>query len=248
MTDKYERGAIEKIWEVLQIIKRQMIITGLTKIQFPYIEFEDIGLDDGIKILNRLEKIDKVIKITQNPQDFFDDEGQVEINYGSVAIIVIIKDKFDKFFSKIEKIYKGMAKEYQDDIETEEQEEKDEPIYKIKYQSQGCKILINNFLLSNPNFNSENEIIFDYIYRHPNQRISRQELEKKCLGEDDKFKKTLQQVVNSLGFKGDIKDVFFNVSEKGILFKNPIYRKDLEELGKKYLKFNEKELSPITSS
>ena len=95
--------------------------------------------------------------------------------------------------------------------------------------------MLNGIQIANPNFNSENEQVFCYLHENPNRIISAKEIDEKCL--NTKARKSLKSIVQGLNFTGDIKKAFINVSEQGILFRNPIFKKDLDELGITELKF-----------
>jgi len=100
-------------------------------------------------------------------------------------------------------------------------------VYEVKLE--GREVLLNEFLLTRLDFNSENDNIFKHLYEHPNQTISVTELEKQ-LG-DTPRKKPLHKIVENLGFTREIKRAFFDISKSSIRFRNPLTTKDLEQLG-----------------
>ena len=108
----------------------------------------------------------------------------------------------------------------------------DETVYYITY-TKAREILLNDVvnnsgrLLAKPNFNSENDTVFNYLYEHPNQKFTREQIKGGVL---ITVIKSLHKIVENLGFRGDIKRVFFDVSEQAIQFRNPITRKDLQDL------------------
>ncbi len=106
-------------------------------------------------------------------------------------------------------------------------------IYEVKLTT-SREILLNNILLARPGFGSENEILFRYLFDNPNRPVTIAELQKQ-LG-DQPIKKGLHKIVENLGFLGDFKDAFFSVSKDTVLFRNPVRRKDLEKLGKDWLR------------
>lgn len=104
----------------------------------------------------------------------------------------------------------------------------EETVYEITYTPTREILLNKTIRLAKPDFDSENDVVFDYLYNHPNQKISLKELEtqiKKTLT------KSLHKIVENLGFKGDLKTVFFTVSQDAVSFRNPITQDDLEKLG-----------------
>ena len=103
-----------------------------------------------------------------------------------------------------------------------------EVVYRITY-TPAREVLLNDvFQLAKPDFDSENDLVFDYLYEHPNEKFAKQQIEAKI---NLTIAKPLHKIVENLGFKGDLKKLFFNVSKNSILFRNPITRRDLEQLG-----------------
>jgi len=107
-------------------------------------------------------------------------------------------------------------------------------IYEVKFTA-AREILINGFLLTRLDFDSENDNVFKYLYEHPNQTISAAELEKQLGGTP--LRKSLHKIVENLGFVREIKRVFFDISKDSIRFRNPITDKELEALGITRLRF-----------
>lgn len=107
-------------------------------------------------------------------------------------------------------------------------------IYEIRF-TPAREILINQFLLTRLDFDSENDNVFKYLYEHPNQTITVAELEKRLGGTP--LKKSLHKIVENLGFMPEIKKLFFDISKDSIRFRNPITSKDLEALGIPRLRF-----------
>ena len=101
-------------------------------------------------------------------------------------------------------------------------------VYEVKFTAKR-EILVNDFLLTQLEFNSENDNVFKYLYEHPNRIISVKELEKQLGGES--LKKSLHKIVENLGFTRELKDAFFGISKTSILFRNPLARKELDSLG-----------------
>lgn len=101
-------------------------------------------------------------------------------------------------------------------------------VYRITY-TQNREILLNEALrLARPDFDSENEVVFDYLYKNPNKKILKGQIEKETRR---KITKSLHKIVENLGFKGDLKQAFFQVSKTSIYFRNPITEDDLATLG-----------------
>ncbi|HEX6977104.1 MAG TPA: hypothetical protein VF185_01930 [Patescibacteria group bacterium] len=114
----------------------------------------------------------------------------------------------------------------------EEDKSNSDKVYEITYISRD--ILLNNtFHLAKPDFDSENEVVFSFLFNNPNQTFSRTEIEVEIRR---KIAKSLHKIVENLGFVGDLKKVFFNVSKDSICFKNPVTRPDLDKLGVVHIK------------
>jgi hypothetical protein len=109
----------------------------------------------------------------------------------------------------------------------------DDVLYEVRY-SAAKEILINEFLLSRLDFDSENDNVFGYIIRHPNKTIGLEDV-KSSLGKVDP-KKDLSKIIENCGFTRELRKLFFNVSKTAVLFRNPIRRKDLQDLGLERLK------------
>ncbi len=163
--------------------------------------------------------------------------------YGNIAITINIV-KFNDFFVKINQEFEKRKPQpnkieendlkLHTELDGQKTEEKndDEEMYRIIYTKQR-QVLMNNAQISKPDFNSENDLVFSFLYDNPNRRITREEIEK-AIG--DKLTKTLHKIVENLGFEGDTKEVFFSVSKDAIEFRNPITKKDLEEMKKPLIK------------
>jgi hypothetical protein len=111
-------------------------------------------------------------------------------------------------------------------------EQRDVPVYEIKYTT-AREILLNGICLAKPDFNSENDNFFQYVFNRPNQKISIEEL-KKAVGGD--LKKDPHKILQNLGFKGGVRKAFFDVSKDTICFRNPLRKKDLEDLQIDYIR------------
>ena len=226
---KYKRKALEKIWNILQEVEEKRQITA---------EFHPIilpAVSIGVKVTSR--EAEKV----------FEDRRAVFVNLESLGAIMDVEhpnnmidnwvlfvgDKYKSVFEKYESAYSIAADDYKSGQEMKETDAKG-PIYVVKYSGKSREILVNNILLAKPDFNSENELVFTYIYEHPNERISLvkfQETQKITLT------KSIHKIIENLGFVGDFKRVFFSdVSKDYVRFRNPITSNDLKELGIKNIR------------
>lgn len=99
--------------------------------------------------------------------------------------------------------------------------------YWIGYSERSRRVMLNGEKqLARLNFNSTNELVFDYLYRNQGKRVTVKELETEVLKEP--LNKTLHAIVRDLGFTGALAQLFFDVSKSAIRFTNHITEKDLE--------------------
>lgn len=103
-----------------------------------------------------------------------------------------------------------------------------EEIYRVTYSEQTRKIVINNFLIKQTRSFSENDSIFAYLYKNPNEDKSDEDIK---AGTGLKSIKDLNKFIENIGFKGNLRKVFFKVSKSKIRFNNPITKMQLKELG-----------------
>jgi len=97
--------------------------------------------------------------------------------------------------------------------------------YEVKYNDHKREISINRFIIAKPDFESENDRFFNYIFLNPNRTISITEIEAKGNG-GEKFKKRVSDIVRDLGFKGNLRKVFLPVvTQTKIMLINPISKK-----------------------
>lgn len=114
-------------------------------------------------------------------------------------------------------------------------------IYKINYV--GRQIILNGiYLVSEQQFDRYTEHWFQYIFEHPNKVISVQELRQKTKALSQAKEDNFHKFLGNIGFKGELRNLFFDVSETKIKLNNPITGKLLltrkvntTELGKELL-------------
>lgn len=235
---------LEKIYNlVLDIdekfrIKPEQIIT---------IDIDSLNYDRFTILRDKIIGNTKIrLDFRKDALDFLKDKNLVyhyEVNRPIEKIEIALNvEEFPKFRDEIAKAYEEEIKRQapfplitKTDPEAQQEAVKkptDEAIYQIKY-TLAREIILNNFLLSKVNFNSENDNIFGYIYKNPNKKINIEELKKPAGG---KLTKDLHKIVENLGFKGELKKAFFNISKNDIFFRNPLTQKDLDDLGISRLK------------
>lgn len=107
--------------------------------------------------------------------------------------------------------------------EIAQQEVDQNVLYRVTYSEHTRQIKMNGIELAQPDFESENERFFSYMYARPNVVVKIEDFEKEFKVQ---LKKRPVQILYDLGFTGSIKDVFFpicTVSE--VKFVNPITNK-----------------------
>lgn len=93
---------------------------------------------------------------------------------------------------------------------------------------QNRMVLLNNtFILSKPNFNSENDNFMGYVLDNTEKIISKKDFKEIPKIE---LKKSFYQILNDLGFRGEIRKVFFDASKSAIKFRNNVPESELEKL------------------
>lgn len=98
------------------------------------------------------------------------------------------------------------------DLETESH------VYVVKMRS--GNILVNEYLLAKPHFNSQAELVFSYILEHPGIRITKRQLEADT---NTKITRHFTKILNDLGFSGEIKRAFFpTISSYAVEFRQEI--------------------------
>lgn len=154
---------------------------------------------------------------------------------GDVVKVTMNIPRFQEFKRQITAVYKengreaGLADKPSEQIEKRHETQKDtDVVYEVKL-TPAREILINGFLLAKLDFNSENDNIFSYIYENPNRTIGIEELAKQLGGVPPK--KPLHKIIENCGFTLELKKLFFNISKTSIYFRNPIRRKELEQMG-----------------
>ena len=230
------------IYELLKLIDEASLITPKNKPIRLHVfdeETDFFKLVDIKKLAYILEKLEQeeVIKIIEEPIIHILTNGQYTFGHSDFSedprdrtCYLFEKGKnFEKYLDDLSwdnEILNSYNK--QEDTVIEKNDEGEEISYRITYNEKVREIIINDwFLLSKPDFNSENEKFFTYIFKNPNKKILLKEIEN-VIGEQ--LRKNIHSILNDLGFKGTLLKAFFNVSNTAIFFRNPVKKIDLEEL------------------
>ncbi len=117
-----------------------------------------------------------------------------------------------------EKIAKDREK---DQSKTEVEVFPRQEIYTITYTNNREICLNEEFILSKPQLNGENDLVFSFLFQNPNKKFTLAQVE---TATNTRLSKSLHKIVENLRFTGDLKKMFMNVSENAIEFKNPVVR------------------------
>ena len=140
--------------------------------------------------------------------------------------IEIVKENFHQFVQIIENKYKSKSKS--DDCLKDRSNGHQELV--IKYSEDSRKIILNDlFLIANPDFESENERVFYYLYQNPNKNVTKSEIEENFNG-NKTLTKSFSKIVENLNFQKDLRKAFFEISTDSIKFINPVSKERLEAL------------------
>ena len=94
-----------------------------------------------------------------------------------------------------------------------------------------------------PRYSSNVDLFWRCVLAYPNKRITKERYEKfvidECAGKPANFNSVFRKIVDDYGFSGNVKKLFFPyTSIEGVLFKNPVYTRDLETLNISSSKLN----------
>ncbi|MDD5237344.1 MAG: hypothetical protein PHU96_00070 [Candidatus Omnitrophica bacterium] len=236
-----------KINEMIQLSPTPKISIRLdyridpSKIRYPIEAIDDLEKHRG-QALDYLQQNGVIIDCVFIAREAYGEpdepETSVEVNIDTA--------KLKEFLPKITAIYEERCKQQSPASEKPEKDTeilqetikkpKREVVYEIKYSENG-EIFLNNFLFATVQFDGENETVFKYLFKHPNKKITKAEFKEKA---GYSIGKPLHKIVDNLGFTGNLRKAFFHVSEKAILFRNPLTKKELEKLNIPQLKLQKK--------
>ncbi len=104
--------------------------------------------------------------------------------------------------------------------EIAKKELQDELLYKITYSDHSREIKLNGITIARPDFESENDRFFNYLYNNPNRSVTKTEIEKAI---QQTLKKSSSDILKDLGFTNNIRKIFFpGVTKMKVKFNNPI--------------------------
>lgn len=233
----------EKIYKVLNALTEIISISPQNDpnilLDPTHINLSELGMQEINNILNKLDV----------------ELNLIEIKRYSSLIPKVYKSELDRFadyqipkelrvkyhieilnIDELKNMYFEYKKYDNTEIDNEVSRLNDKVLW-IDYSEANQQIILNDiFLLVKPHFGSVNEMVFNYLYNNPNKVVNRAKLVKEATREN--FTKRFHDIVQELGFKKDLKKAFFKVSKNDILFKNPVSKKDLDNLGIHKIKIN----------
>lgn len=183
---------------------RKYSVNGICKVTVDDIVGLDVNYHQADAFFRKLEsqqKIKVILYATENAWDGEDD---------------IYTDVFEEYLFGV--LDPSFLVGYENMLATDKQHNQQRE-YFIKLEDDRRILLNGDILMAKPDFNSENEIVFKYLYEHPNTVISKDKIES-----DIKvpISKTFHKIVENLGFTGGFKQLFFDISAESIRFKNPV--------------------------
>ena len=164
-------------------------------------------------IMDKLES-DGIIEYTIKKGSYYGPKADLAESYLGKPLYYSVKlsDAFNKYFSQLKGEY------------IEENEPSKGIMCSIKYNEYTSEITCNGKVLSRPRFDSINGKFFRYVYNHPNKEINIADMK---LGDN----KNPHKIIEQLGFKGKLKQIFFSANKTTVIFRNPVFLDSLDELG-----------------
>lgn len=215
-------GVIQEYWWVVSRIEkeRQRTPTG-EPIYYSPTNLIAPGVPSNQQeeaILRKLEQfcLIKIFKKEKTP-------GMVDLENG-VYIDILEPEEFIKYHDIISKRVAGFSSKNDNDNEYHES--------KYTASKHGRTIFIkdiqnNQYIISRPQYNKENETFFEHCLKHPG-KITKKEVEEK---NKIKIKKGLTKIVSELGFTSEIRKAFFprTNTKSAVDFRKTINAKDIAE-------------------
>lgn len=237
--EKVNKNSKQMVADVVEVILSEAQIRPLID-QIPvYFTDERISYIEPYVIYNILQKLQRdesVIKnivcpptldiVDQEPIPTVDEEPEIYNTF-----YVEITPNFELWAENYLSIFFSLKSELGKDKEINNETEELKIVFNEKRE-----ILLNDlFLLAKPNFGSENELFFSYVYKNANINLSREKIEH---GIGLSLTKKFHKIIENLGFNPDLKRCFFEVGKENILFRNPVTRDQLKKLGVEYIHIN----------
>lgn len=177
-------------------------------------------------IMQILEKDEGVIVIERK----IDKAAEYMFNNRVGTYIFDLTSRFESFFRMMRKEeayqrYAGINRKPSADTG---QSQNNDLLFWITYSPKRDIILNDYFQIGKPYLDSENDAVFDFLYRNPNRKVQTDELLFNIKREN--LTKDLDKIVDNLGFKRGLEKIFFEMSKTTIIFRNPITREQYSSM------------------
>lgn len=190
------------------------------------------------KLADELELIEIVSEADVSHKDYVNsaNAGEMQKYYYDKEyefVIRINNYKFGRYFNGYLEYNRGMINYNVEESPVAKNDNLSGENVVIEYKNR--ELILNNIiLLANPDFNSENDIVCEELFKNVGKVLTRQDLEEVL---KQPLKKDLNKIAEQLGFKKDIRKVFLSVSKTSIcLKKTSLSKEDLDNLNIKYLR------------
>jgi hypothetical protein len=201
---------IKPLFELLSKLDELYVCTGSKDY---YLNLYSEYLPESFSRYFLKDMLDKLVKEGVLSYEIYEDNRNPYRSLSlSIAGVrpVYYKIKLDASF---EVYYKKVRANYL--RENEKQETSAEDIaYQIKYNSMTSEITCNNFLLSKPQYESVNDVFFRKVYANPNREVNISDVVTKG--------KSIHKILDELGFRGDLRKIFFKANKNTVVFNNPV--------------------------
>lgn len=201
--------------------------------------FEDTTLEDISRILNQFEEEGKLKVVSQTNSDFedlFSDANlfTIEINdidyfknllpYATTKLS--IEDSPMRKMREITNYISGTTEEERARIRAIENQSIQPTLpanseYFIEYRDDRTILLNGKIDIGRPRFNTQSEILFSFLYKHPNETFTLEQLEKETNME---ILDKLPKLIDRMGFRRGLKKAFFDIHENTINCKKTTVR------------------------
>jgi hypothetical protein len=191
-----------KILRVMDAIEEQLEVTPSESNIFLHIDITlfSISLLELELILEKLKYDYGILNIIKTPNEGVSSIFSRGFPYYELKVN---KDKFKEYYAKWKQ---------ENPPTTYSQNDTVQPSLSISYSEHNRKIIVNDFfILAHPDFTSENEQVFYYLYRHPNKLIKQQEIEEDIFN-GETLTKNLSKIIENLNFKKELRKAFFDIN------------------------------------
>lgn len=237
-----DEWAIEKIWQVVSALHSEWQLRDENTFDMPHDKFERArvtnpkDLEAILRSLHKKAIIEVSTKVAETPSSNDPNKPQ-----GSLWVTIVDQPEIVQqpktqvriFPKKFRYLRDTLSRMVSKQSPKESKQDKKDADYKITYTKQRQILLNDNAQIGKPDFNSENDLVFSLLYEHPNERFTREQIEKEV---GVTLTKSLHKIVENLGFEGDTKEAFFSVSKNAIQFRNPVTKEQLREMRQPFLK------------